>query len=183
MVNVAVFKSPFDMGKTQSIIADVLTTKGGSYKGNVGRWRAHDYKTVFPIKARFFYGKIQDGTYVRVVFDSAAFRRQWRSFICTLNEKYGDVFGLDADIHYKPVAVVSMKNEARRVYVNHTWAGSSLTGLLFGDAHAMSIGGGSEYETGLVDVEVVWSDGCIIKERISEKSDLYNQILMLNLAE
>lgn len=197
-MSVAIFKSPYDVEKTEQMVADVIQELKGTYKGNVGRWRRRTgCIELLPKKSRFFYGKIKEGTLVRVVFDSFASRGAWGDFIRTLNAKYGDNFGISAELSYKPVAVIAMRNEVKEVYVSNTNGGTSLAGFLLGGAafgEAGAIVGGlsgkqrtmttaSTYNTGMVDVEILWSDGCIIKDKISEKSNLYNQILMMNLEQ
>jgi len=195
MSGVAVFKSPHDVAKTQQIVASVIKYLKGSYKGNTGKWNAHDLWTVGRKKFRFFYGATKDGTAVRVLLDSAMPRRAWRSFIWALNKLYGNRFGLDDTLDYKPVAVLTMENQRRQLYTSKTSGGTSLAGFLlggaaFGEAGAI-VGGLSgtqrtygeirEYDNGLVDVEILWSDGCIIKETISKNTNFYNEILMMNL--
>lgn len=193
-MNIAVFTSPYDRDKTEQIVADVIRELKGTYRKNVGKWKDPRVLDIFAKKYRFFYGKVKDGTAVRVVFDSLLPRSAWMGFIKALNSKYGDVFGLSADWDYKPVAVIAMKNQVRQVYTSRTSGSPSLLGFLlggaaFGEAGAI-VGGLSgrqqtttdvyEYKTGLVDVTILWSDGCIIEDTIREDSDLYNEILMMN---
>lgn len=195
MSGVAVFNSPYDMERTKQIVASVIASLKGTYKGNVGKWKAHDYWTFGKKRFRFFYGKLKDGTAVRVLLDSSFPRRAWRSFIWTMNRMYGNVFGLDDTLHYTPVAVLTMQNQKEQLYISRTSGGTSLGGFLlggaaFGEAGAIvgglsgrqtTVGTLKEYENGYADVEILWSDGCIIKQTIGKNTNFYNELLMMDL--
>ena len=194
-MNVAVCKSPYNKSVTIKVIRSVLTELDGEYKSNVGKWRATDYHTLCPIKARFFYQEETDGTAIRVVFDNhkTYYRRFWKSFVNILVSKEGEKFGINARLPYEPVVVLKLENEQEQIFTSQTKGGTSLAGFLlgglaFGTPGAI-VGGlsGTErtngkittYDTKYASVRIIWNDGCIIESRIKKKSNLYNQIIMM----
>lgn len=194
-MNVAVFTSPYDRDRTEQIVADVIRELKGTYNGNVGKWKPINYLTFSRTKVRFFYGKLESGTAVRVVFDSIAPVRAWHSFITVLNSRYGNKFGLSDKVPHDEIAVLTIQDQKRQIYVSKNVRSPSLLGFLvggaaFGEAGAI-IGGLSgrqqtytelqEYDNGLVDAEVLCSDGIIREETFRKDSDFYNNWIMGNL--
>ena len=194
MSGVIVFKSPYNLKKTEQIVANVIRIRKGTYKGNVGKWKAHDYWTFFNKKARFYYRELKDGTAVRAVFKGDTWVKAWSSFIFARNGTYGNVFGLNPNsniLNRKPVAVLSIQNEIKQYYEERIIESPSLSeailgGLAFGPIGAIvggtsgnqrTIGRTVTHDTGFIDVEILWDSGHITKERTKRGSDLYKEIV------
>lgn len=189
-----IFQSPLSREQTLQVVQEVVSAIGGTYKNDLGTWRAKGYATVLSSTAQFFYHEKDDVCNVRVVFrrHSTDSRRFWRTFVEKLNQLHPETdFGITGKTPYELVAVVDLQNDVETVHFSKTRGGLSiggflLGGLAFGTPGAI-VGGlsGTQRTTGTtrtvrsdrVNVRLLWSDGLLHDQWVDKRESLYHEIM------
>lgn len=189
-----VFQSPLSKEQTIGVVREVVSAIGGTYKNDIGTWRAKGFATVLSSASQFFYHEKENVCNVRVVFrrHSNDSRRFWKTFVDKLNQLHPDInFGISGNTPYELVAVVDLQNDVETVHLSKTHGGASiggflLGGLAFGTPGAIvgglsgtqrTVGSTRTVRSDRVNVRILWSDGLLHEQWVNKKESLYHEIM------
>lgn len=168
-----VFQSPMSKVQTIYVVNKVVSSIGGTYKNDIGKWRARGYATVLSSTARFFYNEKGGVCNVRVVFrrHSTDSRRFWKTFVDKLNQLYPDFdFGISGNTPYKLVAVVDLQNNIETGHLSKIHIG--------GLSEPQRIVSSTRTDrSDRVNVRLLWSDGLLREQWVKKKENLYHEIM------